>query len=226
MNEVNWYVVSVTSILCLYNLAFMQWNRTKNKKGFIEKIKSILPETKNKKLFFLFMTCSCLFLGVYISANNSGLTTLYIIKRICLIAVLFPMAAVDFRTCRIPNQLLIVAAGCRLCILIFEISLQHENLIQVVISEFVSAILLLIACVVILRIVKKSIGMGDVKLFLVMALFQGFSGVISAIIASLYVAFVISILLLVTGRKNRKDTIAFGPSILIGTFMSVVLTGS
>lgn len=226
MNAVNWYVVIATVILCIFNLGYMQKERAGVAQGISEKVKGILPETNKKRIFFLIMLVTCLFLAVFMSVFYQELTTIYMLKRLCLVTLLFPIAAIDYKRYVIPNKLLIIGLICRGVILGLELIFQREKLIDTLVSEVVSAIGLFILCMIILLIMKGSIGMGDVKLFSVMALFQGFVGVSSSIMASLLVSFVVSVFLLITKKKSRKDMIAFGPSILIGTFISVFLTGA
>ena len=72
---------------------------------------------------------------------------------------------------------------------------------------------------------KNSIGMGDIKLFAVMGLYQGLWGAVNSVFFSLVVSFVLSVGLLITRKKGRKDTIPFGPSILIGTAIAIGLAG-
>ena len=74
-------------------------------------------------------------------------------------------------------------------------------------------------------LVIGGVGMGDIKLILIMCLFQGFYGVISALFCSLFAACVLAIALLVLKKKTRRDSIPFAPAILLGTIVSVVLTG-
>jgi len=68
----------------------------------------------------------------------------------------------------------------------------------------------------------KGIGFGDIKLVLLLGLLTGFPG----IIISLYIAFVsgavVSLILIILGRKKlRGDTIAFGPFLLFGTYITI-----
>ena len=74
-------------------------------------------------------------------------------------------------------------------------------------------------------LIKGAIGMGDVKLFSVMALYLGLEGIWPAIFCSLIVSFFVAVFSLVTKRAKRKDNIPFAPAILIGTYLSVFLTG-
>ena len=67
--------------------------------------------------------------------------------------------------------------------------------------------------------------MGDIKLFMVMGLLQGISGMSGAIFMSMIVAFFGSVGMLILKKKTRKDNISFGPFILIGTTISMFLAG-
>ena len=48
---------------------------------------------------------------------------------------------------------------------------------------------------------------------------------IFSVFVSLIVSFVISAVLLVTKKKKRRDVIPFAPALMIGTYISVFLTG-
>ncbi|RDU23432.1 prepilin peptidase [Anaerosacchariphilus polymeriproducens] len=226
MNVVNWYVVIATVALCILNLVYMQKKRWKSVQGIIGKIKMVLPETNKKKIFFLIMLVSSLSLAVFMSVFYQGLTTLYLLKRVCLVTLIFPMAVIDNKRYIIPNKLLITSLICRGVILVFEFLFPQKNLVFTLTSEVISAFGLFVVCMIVLLIMKGKIGMGDVKLFSIMGLFQGFVGVSNAVLASLIIAFIVSVFLLIMKRKSRKDMIAFGPSILVGTFLSVILTGA
>ena len=92
-------------------------------------------------------------------------------------------------------------------------------------SDFLACLIVVALFLIGVVIVKSGLGMGDIKLLLVMCLFQGFYGAVSSVFCSLLVAFFISIIALITKKKTRKDTLPFAPAILAGTYLSVFLTG-
>lgn len=225
MDIMNWMVVAITGLFCIFNLVYMQKARI-NKKGTIkEMVRQALPETRKKWIYFLIMVTLCIALAIYLNLNYVEHTEIFIMKRLCLVTLMFPMAAIDYKKYVIPNQLLLVALICRLAFLAVEFITERENLLYTVLSEVITAFGLFIICMIILLVMKGSMGMGDVKLFLIMALFQGYAGSSSAIFMSLIVSFIVSVFLLITKKKGRKDMIPFGPAILVGTFISVFFTG-
>ncbi|MDO5493877.1 MAG: A24 family peptidase [Nesterenkonia sp.] len=71
-----------------------------------------------------------------------------------------------------------------------------------------------------------SIGMGDVKLAAVLGLWAGFVGwstLGAAVVVSFLLGGVVSLVLLVTRRANRSTRIPFGPFLLGGTALALVM---
>jgi leader peptidase (prepilin peptidase)/N-methyltransferase len=65
-------------------------------------------------------------------------------------------------------------------------------------------------------------GMGDVKLMAPVGLFLGWKLCIAAMVSSVLLGGIASILLMLFGIKKRKDKIAFGPFIVIGAFVTIM----
>ncbi len=67
-----------------------------------------------------------------------------------------------------------------------------------------------------------ALGMGDVKLMAPIGLFLGWRLCMEALLLSVVLGGVLSLLMMVSGLKKRKDTIAFGPFIVIGAFITIM----
>ena len=72
---------------------------------------------------------------------------------------------------------------------------------------------------------KNSVGMGDVKLFAVIGLYQGLWGAVNSVFFSFIVSFINAVVLLITRKKKKSDVIAFAPCIMIGTVMAISFAG-
>ena len=147
------------------------------------------------------------------------------IKRMVLLTILWPLAYIDFKTYRIPNLFIIFGLVCRGIVLIFELFFGNPYIWTNLLSEVIAAGALLLAAVLCALVVKNGIGFGDMKLFIVMGLFLGMDGVWGAMFLALIVSFIIAVFLLITKKKTRKDAIPFGPAIVIGTYLSICLSG-
>jgi leader peptidase (prepilin peptidase)/N-methyltransferase len=182
---------------------------------------------KNKTflIFGLTMTLLCIGISVSLSLLYPENTLLFNVKRISLLSLLWPIAFIDYKTHRIPNIFIIIGCAYRVIIFIFELIFQYDGIWVRSLSELIAAVALGVAALLCGLVLKNSIGFGDVKLFIVMGLLLSLDGIWSAIFVSLVVSFIISVVLLITKKKSRKDSIPFAPAIMIGTYLSIFLTG-
>lgn len=67
-----------------------------------------------------------------------------------------------------------------------------------------------------------AMGMGDVKLMAPIGLFLGWRLCLEALFISVVLAGFISVMLILLRIKKKKDTIPFGPFIVIGTFLTIM----
>lgn len=146
-------------------------------------------------------------------------------KRIALLSMLWPIAYIDQKSFRIPNSFIMLGISYRIVFIPFELFFESDLIVQELISESIAVIALVVASILCSVCMKNSIGFGDIKLFIVLGFMLSLEGIWGAILLSLVISFFISIYLLITKKKTRKDSIAFGPAIVIGTFLSVFLTG-
>jgi len=65
-----------------------------------------------------------------------------------------------------------------------------------------------------------AMGMGDVKIFVPIGIFLGWRLSLLALLLSMLAGGLMGLFIIASGRGNRKSTIAFGPFIVIGTFIS------
>lgn len=86
-----------------------------------------------------------------------------------------------------------------------------------------SGLLLLVALLgSVLYRTEDAMGMGDVKLMAPIGLFLGWKLCLTGLFISVLLAGVSSMMLILLGKKDRKDTIPFGPFIVAGTFFTIM----
>ncbi len=155
--------------------------------------------------------------------KNSLLT--WNIKLLVLTGIIFPAAFIDYKEHIIPNKIIGSAILLRIVIWIIEAFIDVEKFLSVLKGDIIASVIIVVFFFLCSLIVKNGIGMGDVKLMGIMALYQGLTGIMSSLFFSMLVAFVEAIVLLITHKKNRKDAIAFAPAVLVGTILAVAMTG-
>lgn len=168
------------------------------------------------------VTVSISSMFIFVFSEND---ILFSLKRVVLLSVMWPVAYIDLKTYRIPNVFIIYGLISRGIILVLELLFNRTVILSVLKSEIIASVVVIVSALICTVIIKNSIGFGDIKLFLVMGLLQGIDGVWSSIFLSLIISFFTAIFLLLTKKKSRKDAIPFGPSLVIGTFISIALTG-
>ena len=147
------------------------------------------------------------------------------VKRIGLLALIWQAAALDWKYKKIPNDIILTGVIFRVIMLIPEFISERENILANLISEGIALAVIIVVVLICLLLMKNSIGMGDFKLLMVMAICQGINGIITSVFLSMLVSFFVAVALLLTKKKTRKDTLPFAPCILIGTLTGVFLTG-
>lgn len=135
-----------------------------------------------------------------------------------------PLVVIDFEHHRLPNRLVLAAAGAALVLLYVAASLRAEwpdYLRGLEGGALVYALLF-----VIMFLSPPSFGWGDVKLGGVLGLYLGYDGwtsVLYGIFAGFVLGTVVAVALMATGRATRKTPIAFGPMLVLGTLLVLAL---
>lgn len=188
-------------------------------------IKTFLPISRSRIVYIAVGILAFVMMLYMFSTTYVNASVIHQTKLLILAAFLLPIAAIDLKVQKIPNKFLLVAVVVRVILLILEFLESSSNAWLTLKSAVVAAIVLFVFFVLILLVFKNSIGMGDVKLFAVIGLYQGIWGSINSIFFSLVASFFLSIMLLIFRKKTRKDTISFGPCAFIGTVIAIVLSG-
>lgn len=185
------------------------------------------PDRKQKivLIYIAVSVCLLILLGIRLIWYCPEQGILFQCKRMVCLSLLFAAALVDWKEQIIPNRLLAAGLVFRLGLAVAEVIFERDTMRAAVLSELIGAMGIFLVCMVFLLLMKDSIGMGDIKLFMVMGLYLGIYSMIDAIMSSLILAFFWAVFLLLTHKKNKKDVLPFAPAVLAGTYLSIFLTG-
>lgn len=156
---------------------------------------------------------------IFLYKQNDAMQT---VKTLTLLAVLFPVAYFDYIFYKIPNKILKYAVIVRAAELIPEALIYRKEMAGVLIDMGITLAVLFLICMVCNLIIRGAMGMGDVKLLLVMGLYLGSAKFILAILVVLVLAFFAAIYFVASGKKTKKDIMPFAPYILAGTYLAVL----
>jgi len=160
---------------------------------------------------FLAGVCAALFAGAALRLDAAP----RLAPGLILCAVLVGVTAVDLRYRIIPNRVVIPAAVAGYAL---SVALAPGRWLELLVGAFVAALVMLVASIA----SRGGLGMGDVKLSLMLGAFLG-RGVAVALIGGLLAASLPSLaLLLVHGRSGRKMTLALGPYLALGGVVALL----
>ena len=147
-----------------------------------------------------------------------------------LMVILITVAFIDIDHKIIPNGLVITGLAGGIALFAYNIYYPVTNVfgdekwftpILGMLSG--SGILFLVAVIgLIIYRTDNAMGMGDVKLSAPIGLFLGWKLCLIALFLSIMIAGIISLLLMIMRVKKRRDTIPFGPFIVLGTFITII----
>jgi len=140
--------------------------------------------------------------------------------------VLVILSAIDLEVRRIPNRILAPAFIAALPLLAVAASVSH-NFTRLGIA-LLGAVLFAVPMLVLALIAPGGMGMGDVKLAGYLGLHLGWLGLLNVLtgaMAGFTIGAVAGVGLIAIGRKGRKDSIPFGPSMAAGALLIVFAGG-
>lgn len=153
------------------------------------------------------------FLNLASSGTLSSITLLYFFV---LVAVAVVVAVVDFKFYLIPTTFVY---GASLIALIYNyFYLDSNTFIEHVFAAFAASILFLI---VVVATRGKGMGQGDIVLAFLMGIVLGYEGTFAAMFLAFLTGAVVSIVLIVLGKKRFGQTIPFAPFLIGGFLLSL-----
>lgn len=147
-----------------------------------------------------------------------------LVKLLLLMGILAAAAIIDLKKTIIPNFLIIFGLIVRVLIYVIELLFYNNIFVPQLISDVIGFAIgfgiLFIASVV----SKGALGFGDVKLFGLIGLMSGAICTYSTLVFCLLLSTIASIGLMIAKKKNRKDSIPFGPFVFVGYIIAIILT--
>ncbi|MBI2451201.1 MAG: prepilin peptidase [Parcubacteria group bacterium] len=161
------------------------------------------------------------------SISNFSIINLFsLIYWLFIASILIIIFVYDFKYYIIPDKIIwpaiLISSGFNALnlFLVPDPKFQIFHLIWHIIFSQIGAIFFLI-----LIIISKGewMGLGDVKLAVLMGLILGWPKILAALFFSFMIGSFVSVILMIFKRKNIKDRIPFGPFLILGTFIALFL---
>jgi leader peptidase (prepilin peptidase)/N-methyltransferase len=137
-----------------------------------------------------------------------------------LILILLFSAIKDWKENIIPNVYLVRSASIRVLLLLHEISIYGTEAINKLVLKVMIGFFIIIIGILIRKLTKDGIGMGDIKLCALMFLYLESSVWVSSLFVSLILV-TIHLFIVIVGKKERVR-VPFAPSLFLGTLAAIL----
>ena len=141
-----------------------------------------------------------------------------------MVTVTVALSFFDLRSYRLPNRVLV--PGTAVGLLLLSGGALLDGRIGDVPEALASGLGYSVALLVPALATRGAIGMGDVKLALLLGLFAGYSGwatAVAALVGAFLLAGAVGVLLLALRRITRHDHLPFGPFMVAGAWFAIAL---
>lgn len=129
---------------------------------------------------------------------------------------------IDFREGLIPNRMIGVGLLFWVVVVLIDIFVGGTPWNRVLVFSALGGFVYGGVLLVIALIVKKALGMGDVKLFFVLGLFYGVTDTYSILLFSILIMAIVSAVLLIMKKATPKTSIPMAPFVAVGFLISIL----
>jgi leader peptidase (prepilin peptidase) / N-methyltransferase len=150
----------------------------------------------------------------FVTVHPVANAAVYAVAQVLLVRI----AAVDFATRRIPNQL--VAALAAIALVARAIAERSSLVESVVAGIAVFAVALLLA-----NLARGGLGMGDVKLAGALGFLLGKAVFVALLFGTVAGALIALAILIRQGAAGRRTTLAYGPYLALGGVLAILAFG-
>lgn len=142
----------------------------------------------------------------------------------CVAALmLLPAMIVDQRAHRIPNVVVLGGLAGGAVLLALEFVFQRETVGRSLLTALVGGAFCLVLLYVMARLTREGIGMGDVKLVSAVGWLLGLTSALVVLFLALILCALTAVVLLLSKKKGKKDTLPFGPYLFVGYIVMMFL---
>lgn len=139
-----------------------------------------------------------------------------------LASTLIVVSIIDYYHQLIPNKLVLFTLITGVLYRLTTYVVLNESLLDVLKQSILGFVIGGGFYLLVFVISNGNMGGGDIKLMAALGIWLGTLDTLLAIFLTFIIGAVVSVLLLVTKIKGRKDAIPFGPFIIIGSFLTIL----
>lgn len=133
------------------------------------------------------------------------------------------LAKIDYHEKKIPNKIVLIMLIARVVFLIYEIVVNLEYWKTVLVYPLLGAAIGGMIMAVAMLISRKGVGMGDVKMFIVIGAFVGSTEILATLFYTILISVIGGVMLLITKKAGLKDSVPMAPFACAGIALKYLL---
>lgn len=133
------------------------------------------------------------------------------------------LAKIDYHEKKIPNKIVLIMLIARVVFLIYEIVVNLEYWKTVLVYPLLGAAIGGMIMAVAMLISRKGVGMGDVKMFIVIGAFVGSTEILATLFYTILISVIGGVMLLITKKARLKDSVPMAPFACAGIALEYLL---
>ena len=155
---------------------------------------------------------------------SAGVLDPFIVLRFELLIVFgYIAAAIDLRTRRIPNSLVLLMLASWILVMIPRLFYDTDMAVALFVDSAVGFAIGGVIFLLVYFISRKGLGGGDVKFMAVVGLYLGSAGILPAMLCGTVLAALTALMLILLKRISKKDAIPLSPFLYAGILVTVFL---
>jgi len=162
------------------------------------------------------------FLAAALLLIHFGQIDLFILLWFMLVVIFGYVASVlDIKAKKIPNNLVLVMLCAWVLTITPKLIVDTEAAVELLLNALLGFLVGGGLFLLVYLISRKGLGGGDVKFMAAAGLYMGFSGTLTAMLCGSILAALTGLILILTKKLGRKDTMPLAPFIYVGILIAV-----
>lgn len=180
---------------------------------------------RNKYLFLIvFAACFCIAALCGYTAYQHSVSFTAMLKMTLAMCVLSCIFITDLELMIIPNICSVVLLAGRCVTVLIEFVVAKDEALVWLLNSLIALVASLLLLLIMSKVTHGGLGMGDVKLFSSLGFLCGIRAVCFTLMFAFLACALVSTGLLITKKKQLKDSLPLGPFIWLGYGMTVLLS--
>ncbi len=162
-------------------------------------------------------------LVISLRLTESFPTVMYAVRTVTAATSVFFIAFIDLKLMVIPNKAVLAMLIAVVIMLVTEAIVDFDTFYGEIIWSFIGVVVMGGIFLAVKLISKNGVGMGDVKLVSVLALYLDFSGIVGALFWAMALMIIVGIVLMLLKKAKLKTRLAMAPFVFFGIVLSNIL---